>query len=88
MDDDDAAAITTTVAPADEDNKDDEDEGDLLNALQRDELLAWVENHHIKLQGKCATKKGMYYAPSSHPSPDLFTIVYRYSQGDRSGPED
>jgi hypothetical protein len=37
------------------------DNDNLLRSLQWDELVAWVKNHCIEPQGKCATKKGMYY---------------------------
>ncbi|KAH9001528.1 hypothetical protein EDB92DRAFT_1812297 [Lactarius akahatsu] len=45
----------------------DEDDGDsnsngLLTTLKHDNLIAWIAAHHIKLQGKQVTKKGIYFS--------------------------
>ncbi|KAF8269185.1 hypothetical protein EI94DRAFT_1799465 [Lactarius quietus] len=50
-----APAADTSTTPADTDVAEGNDNH--LKSLQRDELLAWIENHGIELPGKHASKK-------------------------------
>ena len=62
-----------------DDNDDNQEIG--LDHLQQDELLVWVLNHNVELQGKHTMKKGMFFL-------SLFPIdynIHRYYHGNSGG---
>jgi hypothetical protein len=67
----------TNDPPAGNDSKDNANDS-LLGSLQWDKLLTWVENHAIKVQGRCTTKKGMFHLLSNSlliVSTDIIKVI-------------
>jgi hypothetical protein len=73
------AILPSPMRPNEDRYKDDAKvNDDLLESLQQDKLVAWVKNHCIEPQGKCATKKRYVLSmPLSNGASVCFTDILK-----------